>query len=96
MINGKCSTVELVFVSTDVPVPSVFALAGVLTSEETDRAARFHFEEDRSRSIVSRAALRCLLSRRLGGDARRFRFEHGPHSKPFLKEESMRFNVSLR
>ncbi|MGC2778025.1 MAG: 4'-phosphopantetheinyl transferase superfamily protein [Bradyrhizobium sp.] len=87
-------TAELVFVPTDVPLPSLSKLAAVLTSEETEHAARFHFEADRRRSIVGRASLRHLLSHRLGGDARQFRFERGAHGKPFLPNSEYHFNLS--
>jgi 4'-phosphopantetheinyl transferase len=88
------NAVEVLFVSIDV-TPSVLAqLSSVLTPAESDRAARFHFEVDRRRSIVARAALRHLLSRHLDIEPRQFCFELGESGKPFLPQSDIKFNIS--
>src|SRR5215471_7648239 len=88
------NTVNLLFVSIDV-TPSVLGrLLAVLSSAEKDRAARFHRDGDRRRSIVGRAALRHLLSRHLGVEPQAFRFELRKNGKPFLPQSDLHFNVS--
>jgi 4'-phosphopantetheinyl transferase len=88
------NAVELLFISIDVTASVLARLSAVLTHAETDRAARFHFEADRRRSIVGRAALRHLLSQRLGVEPQEFRFEQGESGKPFLPQSDIQFNVS--
>jgi 4'-phosphopantetheinyl transferase len=88
------NAVKLFFASIDVR-PSVLArLLAVLTSAEADRAARFHHDGDRRRSIVGRAALRHLLSRHFGVEPQAFHFELQENGKPFLRESDIHFNVS--
>jgi 4'-phosphopantetheinyl transferase len=88
------NAVDLHFVSIDVTASVLARLSSVLTSAEADRAARFHLDADRRRSIVGRAALRHLLSRHLNAEPRAFRFELGESGKPFLRQSDIRFNVS--
>jgi 4'-phosphopantetheinyl transferase len=68
----------------------------VLSADELIRAARFHFEEDATRFIATRGAVRMILSRYLGGDPSALIFDSGPHGKPFVLHPFMdiRFNVS--
>ncbi|MEY9633415.1 4'-phosphopantetheinyl transferase [Bradyrhizobium japonicum] len=88
------NAVELLFVSIDVTPSVVARLLTFLTSAEADRAARFHRDEDRRRSIVGRAALRHLLSRHLGVEPQAFRFDLRENGKPFLPQSDIHFNVS--
>jgi 4'-phosphopantetheinyl transferase len=62
-------------------------LARLLTSDERDRAARFHFDRDRNRYIVCRGTLRELLGVRS-------RFVYGRYGKPRLEGSDVQFNVS--
>ncbi len=72
--------------------------AGVLSGEERARAGRFHRPEDRTRSLVSRTALRKLLARYVGSTPAALRFTTGPHGKPALARGSadpaLDFNVA--
>jgi 4'-phosphopantetheinyl transferase len=70
--------------SLDGDVPR---LAGLLTPDELERAARFRFDRDRNRYIVCRGTLRELLG--VTG-----RFVYGPYGKPRLEGSEIRFNVS--
>jgi 4'-phosphopantetheinyl transferase len=88
------NTVELVFVSINVTLSDLAALLAVLTSAEADRAARFHHDADRRRSIVGRAVLRHLLSRHFAVEPQAFRFELRENGKPFLPQSDIHFNVS--
>ena len=58
--------VEVIVARPDVGADAVSASAQLLSDEERTRAARFAFEPDRRRYIVSRALLRQLLGARLG------------------------------
>ena len=69
----------------------------VLSDGELERAARFHFENDRSRFKVARAALRSILGRyaQLVPDALVFR--QNAYGKPFLtnpRTAGLHFNLS--
>jgi 4'-phosphopantetheinyl transferase len=67
-----------------------------LSHDEQARAARFHFERDRSRFVASRAVLRNVLSSYLAADPSSLVFERGPHGKPALSgmPTTLRFNLS--
>ncbi len=68
----------------------------VLSPEEIARAARFVFEPDRNRFIVSHGALRMLLGRYLATDPSDLEFQSGPNGKPSLVQlfTDLRFNLS--
>jgi 4'-phosphopantetheinyl transferase len=72
----------------------------ILSADERDRAARFHFAKDRNQFIEARAALRLLLSRYLELSPRELTFSFGSHGKPALADElsnnGLRFNLSRR
>lgn len=59
----------------------------LLSADERLRAQRFHFDRDRRRFIVRRAALRIILSSYLRAEPRELRFESGPQGKPRLAGE---------
>jgi 4'-phosphopantetheinyl transferase len=69
-----------------------------LSADEAARVARFHFEPDRRRAIVSRGALRVVLGRELSEPPGRIQFSYGPQGKPELSAQfiaaDLRFNVS--
>jgi 4'-phosphopantetheinyl transferase len=56
----------------------------LLSADEQERAARFHFEHDRRRFIVARGLLRTILARYLACEAQEVRFDYGDNGKPFL------------
>ena len=82
----------------DRPASEVQELRGVLSEDETARAARFVFDRHRARFIVGRASLRRILARYLGQAPERLNFGYGHRGKPFLKTGSdgnrLRFNLS--
>lgn len=59
-------------------------LADWLSDAELVRAAQFRFDEDRWSYGAAHAGLRLLLSRILGKEPRRIRFNVGPKGKPAL------------
>lgn len=74
------------------------SLQETLCTDERTKAERFYFEKDRRQFIVSRGALRAILSRELDIHPRDLRFGYNPYGKPFLIPEQggdrLRFNVS--
>lgn len=73
-------------------------LAGVLSPDERERAARFRFEKDRLRFTLSRAALRTLLGLYLESSPASVRLTQNSFGKPFLAGQTGRgplhFNAS--
>ncbi len=73
-------------------------LRGELSTDEQERAARFHFEADQVRFIVSHAALRQVLGAYVDRHPGELRFAYGPKDKPRLVDEcggrEVRFNLS--
>lgn len=82
----------------DRPAAEVQEMRGVLSEDETARAARFVFDRHRGRFIVGRASLRSILGLYLGLAPRRLEFGYGWRGKPYLKKGSdgdrLRFNLS--
>ena len=70
-------------------------LLQILEPSESNRAARFYHQRDRSRYIVRRALLRLLLARYLRCSVTDIRFVTAPLGKPGLTADlPIRFNVS--
>ncbi len=69
-----------------------------MTDDERQRAARFHFERDRTRFVCARGILRRLIAAELDLPPGRIRFDYGAHGKPALAGDQarggLRFNVS--
>jgi len=82
----------------DVSAALFTRLCGVLSDDEVARANRFHFDRHRRCFVVTRGALRFLLSRHLSVAPDEICFGYGPVGKPFVvARESGRelaFNVS--
>lgn len=55
-----------------------------LSAEESERAARFHFEKDRQRYILAHACLRDILSRYLHCETGQVNFSTNAYGKPIL------------
>jgi 4'-phosphopantetheinyl transferase len=71
------------------------SLRSRLSSDELARAARFHFERDRTRFSVARAALREILAHYLGTGPAEIAFVYGDHGKPALAPYGdLHFNLS--
>ena len=87
---------EIVVFATAGPSPvSLEDAAAILSPEENERAARFHFEQDRERWMRSRALLRLWLARRLEAAAGSLVFQPGSHGKLSLPEyPGLHFNLS--
>jgi 4'-phosphopantetheinyl transferase len=70
----------------------------VLSSDESARASRFHFPDDRQRFVASRALLRTILAAYLVTDPSGLRFSYSKKEKPRLGPEhagsDVTFNIS--
>ena len=65
--------------------PAALGISALLLSdEERERAARFHFERNQREATVSRALVRTTLARYLGDEPSSFRYRLGPHGRPSL------------
>jgi 4'-phosphopantetheinyl transferase len=60
------------------------ALRGLLAPEERERAARYYFQNDMARFVVTRALLRIILGRYLAAPPGELRFTFNSFGKPFL------------
>lgn len=90
--------VHVWMVSLDEPPIPLGQLEGVLSSEEADRACRFHFARDRRRFAAGRGLLRVLLSSYVGASPAEMTFSTSYYGKPSLARpccpEDLQFNVS--
>ena len=70
----------------------------LLSPDERERAARFHFERHRRRYLIAHIALHRILSRYLQIDPARLSFDLGSNGKPklhpALASDSVEFNIS--
>lgn len=82
----------------DPVVSRVEELQRLLSADELQRAARFHFPRDRRRFIVARGILRDILSRYLEVSPSALAFRYSTYGKPSLADvaahERLRFNLS--
>ena len=82
------SSVTVWHVSLAEPPAVVARAAALLSADELARAARFHFDRDRKRFVLARAALRLILASRLNTKAETLRFVYSPAGKPSLAPET--------
>jgi 4'-phosphopantetheinyl transferase len=66
----------------------------LLSTQERERADRFHFERDRRRYIAGRGTLRQLLARYTRRPAEPLQFAYGRKGKPSLPGSAFQFNLS--
>ena len=79
-----------------VPESLFLEFAGLLSQDERERAARFHFERDASRFVVARGSTRSILSAYVNQAPRDLYFTYSQHGKPSIAGSSseIRFSVS--
>lgn len=80
--------------SLDLPTDAVKSIESTLSADETDRVARFHFEVDKNRFIVSHGVLRKILGRYLHRDPAELKFSVNQYGKPALVNSTLEFNLS--
>ena len=73
---------------------SLQQMESTLSADESQRASRFHFEDDRARYIVAHASLRDILGRYLHCEPRDVKFSTNEYGKPFLPDNNIEFNLS--
>ena len=78
----------------DLPTASVKLLESTLSADESQRAARFHFQKDRNRYIASHGCLRDVLARYLGCELGQLNFSTNEYGKPALDGHNLEFNLS--
>ena len=71
----------------------------LLTADELAQEKRFHFEADRRRYLVTRALLRCTLSRYIDLPPSAWRFETNEYGRPYIANTEvpatrLHFNIS--
>lgn len=71
-----------------------FVFADLLSDDERERAARFHFDRDRNRFQAGRIALRLLLGAYLRVPPGEIRFSYGPAGKPAIAGAGISFNLA--
>lgn len=82
----------------DVLEDQVLAFERTLSEDERQRAARFHFPQDRRRFVAGRGILRAILGSYLDLEAAAVRFTYGRYGKPSLVElpgqQTVHFNLA--
>jgi len=76
--------VHVWLVSLQQPLARIRRFGESLSADETIRAERFHFENDRRRFIVARGCLREILARYLRIAPVAIQFDYNDHGKPEL------------
>jgi 4'-phosphopantetheinyl transferase len=88
-------TVRVHAVHLEAPDAVAAQFLGILTVEESERAARFAFRHLQHSFILARGALRMLLGQYLGAAPNAIPLRYGSQGKPGLGESArLRFNVS--
>lgn len=84
--------------SLDLKEAWVECVSRTLSPDESERAKRYRFREDRDRYIAARGLLRVILSHYQQTAPDQLRFRYGPHGKPELDSsnlaEKIQFNLS--
>lgn len=73
---------------------SLKKLEAALSTDEVQRAARFHFPTDRDRFIAAHGCLRGILGQYLHCEPGQINFSANQYGKPALRERSLEFNLS--
>ena len=81
-------------ISLDLRSAAVKSLKSTLSEEESQRAARFYFPEDRIRYIIAHSSLRNILSRYLNCNPDQLNFSTNEYGKPALDGHNLEFNLS--
>jgi 4'-phosphopantetheinyl transferase len=91
-------TVDVWHINIEPPPDKIAAFRTLLSPDENERAARFHFDAHRNRYIAGRAALRAILAQYLGIRAQALAFVYGEKGKPALAPQvnsrGIEFNLS--
>lgn len=86
--------IECYFFSHETPPVGESEALGLLNPQEVSRANQFLHPRPRREYLLTRGALRKLLSLKLGGPPETFQFHHNAAGKPFIENCDLHFNVS--
>lgn len=82
----------------DLPIMRLQCLGETLSEDEHQRAARYHFENDRNRYIAGRGILREILGQIVDASPSELIFSYGIHGKPRLAmpatKKDVHFNLA--
>lgn len=82
----------------DLPKMQVDSLQAILSTDEIERAGRFHFDTHKNRYIIARGILRQILGNYLAKDPGKLRFDYTTKGKPLLATNAgsatLSFNLS--
>jgi 4'-phosphopantetheinyl transferase len=81
-------------IKLDRSAEELLALRSLLSADERERAARFHFEQHGQHFTAGRGILRCILGRYLGQAPENLTFVYGLRGKPVLAGSPLRFNLA--
>jgi 4'-phosphopantetheinyl transferase len=91
----QSSHVDIWRISLDHYSASAQWAESTLSADESERAARFHFEKERHLYILAHACLRDILSRYLHCKTRQIKFSTNGYGKPVLSSDTkLEFNLS--
>jgi 4'-phosphopantetheinyl transferase len=94
-LDLKPDFVDIWRVSMVVSDQTSMTLKSILSIDENDRAAHFHFPVDRNRFIVAHGCLRNILARYLHCAPEQLQFSLGKYGKPALRlEQGIQFSLS--
>jgi 4'-phosphopantetheinyl transferase len=80
--------------SVDLPKDSLESLGATLSTDEIERASRFHFQADRDRFTLAHGCLRDVLARYLHCEPGQLSFFANDYGKPALQDQKLEFNLS--
>ena len=86
--------VDIWRIPLDLPMRSIKLLVKLLSTDETDRAARFYFPADQNRYMISHGSLRNILAFYLHCEPSRLSFSVNKYGKPSLVDGQLEFNLS--
>jgi len=86
--------VDIWRVLLDLSRDPIKSVESVLSADETQRAGRFHFAQDRNRFILSHGYLRAILARYLHCRPDQLEFSPNEYGKPALADSNLEFNLS--
>jgi 4'-phosphopantetheinyl transferase len=95
-VGASFTSLDLWYVDLDVTADALDYVRQGLSCDELARGERFHSDLHRARFIVGRAALRRVLSDRLGCSPAAIRFSYGRNGKPMLEggQGHVEFNLA--
>ena len=93
-LDFQSHQVDVWRIKLDLPLATVKQLESTLSTDESQRARRFHFEKDKTNYIVAHGCLRDILSRCLQCEPGKLNFDINDYGKPSIKGYKLEFNLS--